>query len=195
HSNGVVLTYGAMTAASGFAGITCGGAAVSTFEEGTDLRSNPDGGTHSLHNRAAIFEEFRGNNDLAHSTVRFIDVASGLRDQFEDNNTLVKAAPVRLPFDTVDPKRFSDLTPGDVDFYRFRVKAGTLLAAEIVRGTVDTILGLFDVQTGQLLALNNNGGAFSTGFSRLLVSIDADREVALAVSAFPDVAFTGSPIR
>src|SRR5262249_23561876 len=57
---------------------------------------------------------------------------------------------------------------------------------------------LFDADTGELLAINNNGGASFTGgtfygFSQLLVPIHADREVALAVSAFPDLAFTGSP--
>jgi hypothetical protein len=114
-----------------------------------------------------------------------------LRDRFEGNQTPGRAARIRLPFETADPRRFTDLTPGDVDYYRFRVRAGDVLAAEVARGTVDTVMGLFDLDSGERLAVDDNGGG-PGGLSRLLVPIDADREVALAVAAFPDVDFAGT---
>jgi hypothetical protein len=120
-----------------------------------------------------------------------VNLARGLQDRFEDNDTLAKAAPIGLPFDTADPRRFSEITPDDVDYYRFRVRAGDTLAAEVVRGTFDTVLGLFDAHTGELLAVDDDGGA-PGGLSRLLVPIDSDRVVAVAVSAFPDFDFAAA---
>jgi hypothetical protein len=190
-SHHVLLDYGELTAASGVAGVTCGSGATSGFEEEVKLRTRSKGRTINMKSQAVVFEEFTGDNDLAGYRLHFVNLARGLQDRFEDNDTLVKAARIGLPFDTADPRRLSEITPDDVDYYRFRVKAGETLAVEVVRGTFDTVLGLFDAHTGELLAVDDDGGA-PGGLSRLLVPIDSDRAVAVAVSAFPDFDFAGA---
>ena len=77
---------------------------------------------------------------------------------------------MRLPFSTAN--RFSEIGPlgDDVDFFRFRAKAGDILAIETVPGlqAMDTVLGLFDAD-GNLLLADDDGGAGL--LSRLLVQI------------------------
>jgi hypothetical protein len=96
-----------------------------------------------------------------------------------------------LPFNTAN--RFSEIRPqgNDVDFYRFRAKAGDILAIETVPGlqSMDTIIGLFD-SNGNLLAADDDGGVGL--LSRLLVQIPANGTFAVAVSTFGDVDFTGA---
>src|SRR5262249_4000507 len=114
------------------------------------------------------------------------------QDKLEPNNSLAQARRIDLPFDTVDLSKFTEIKPAgnDIDFFRFRAKAGDILAIEVVRGGIDSLLGLFDANTGTLLAADDDGG---TGFtSRLLVQVNQDLDLAVAVPPFPDFGFTGA---
>jgi len=94
------------------------------------------------------------------------------------------------PFDTVG--RYSEISPegGDVDFYRFHANAGDILALEVVRGALDSTMGVFDADSGELHATNDDGGAGL--LSRLLLQANVDLNLAVAVSAFPDLEFNGT---
>ena len=100
---------------------------------------------------------------------------------------------VKLPFNTKD--RYSAIEPlgGDVDFFRFRAKAGEILAVETLPGSpMDTMIGLFD-EAGNLLALDDDGGVGGIGaLSRLLVQVPADGIYAVGVTTWPDFEFTGA---
>jgi hypothetical protein len=98
------------------------------------------------------------------------------------------AVRVNLPFDTANS--YSDVSPGDVDFYRFHANAGDILALDVVRGAMDSTMGVFDADTGQLLITNDDGGGGL--LSRLLLQANVDLNLAVAVSTFPDLTFDGS---
>jgi hypothetical protein len=202
------IAYGNLSATDGLAGYSCGGRITSGFEQETDL-SKASRPTVDSKGRTAIFEIFNavpGDNDLANSRLDF-EGMGGFRDVFEPNDSAVAAHDrgacghddhddrgrglVRLPFNTAN--RFSEISPlgDDVDFFRFRAKAGDILAIETVPGlqSMDTVLGLFD-EDGNLLAANDDGGAGL--LSRLLVQIAVDGTYAVAVSTYPDLSFTGA---
>ncbi|MES1241521.1 MAG: hypothetical protein ABUT39_07870 [Acidobacteriota bacterium] len=191
-SNHVDITYGSLTAADGLAGVSCGGAVTSGFEPVTDL--SHENGTQDLKKQPAIFELFGPGNpvDLSGRTQKFNAKAS-FDDDFESNDTVNQAEHIHLPFDSVDEKKdFTEIRPAgdDVDFYDFSVKAGDILAVEVVRGNLDTVIGIFDADTGTLLAADDDGG--DGLLSRLLVQADEDLDLAVAVSTFPDLDFTGA---
>ncbi len=77
-----------------------------------------------------------------------------------------------------------------MDFFRFRAKAGEILAIETVPGreSMDTYIGLFD-SAGNLLIADDDSGAGL--LSRLLVVVPADGTYAVGVTTFGDAAFTG----
>ncbi len=98
---------------------------------------------------------------------------------------------VTLPFSTVN--RFSAIEPfgEDVDFFRFRARAGEILAIETVPGrqSMDTYIGLFD-SAGNLLIADDDSGAGV--LSRLLVRVPATGTYAVGVTTFGDGTFTGA---
>ena len=86
--------------------------------------------------------------------------------------------------------RFTELsTPEDVDYFRFQARAGQVIVAEILSSQIDTVLGLFNRATGELLAADDDSGVGP--LSRLEFTIPADGEYAIAVSSFPDFEFAG----
>ena len=97
---------------------------------------------------------------------------------------------VSLPFSTVN--RFSEIAPlgDDVDYFRFRAKAGDILAIETVPGrqAMDTYIGLFD-SGGNLLIADDDGGVGT--LSRLLVQVLVDGTYAVGVTTWPDPDFSG----
>ena len=108
------------------------------------------------------------------------------------NDSIRKATPLlRLPFDSANPAFATEIDPDrdDVDYYSFRVRAGDILAIEVVRGTLDSIVGVFDVDTGELIAADDDGG--NGLLSRLLLQANSDLRLAVAVSTYPDVEFVG----
>jgi hypothetical protein len=184
--------YGELEATDGLAGLSCGGAVTSGFENERNLRTDQDSRTIDMEDRTAVFEVFTArDNDLDHFRLTFVGFRRGFKDRFEPNDDIDHAERIALPFNTVSLGRFSEIEPtgGDVDFYRFRAKAGDILAIEIVRGAFDATLGVFDADTGELLASNDDGG--SGLLSRLLLSVDKNIRLAVAVSAFPDLDFNG----
>lgn len=89
------------------------------------------------------------------------------------------------------------LVPGDVDFFGFDAPVLSLLHAEtrfpagLTGLPPDTIMGLFDATSGQLLASDDDGGAGT--LSRFVVPIEASGPYAVAVEGAPDanLDFTG----
>jgi len=194
-SNSAKVEYGALTATNGLAGLSCGGAVTSGFENEENLRGghgHHDDDSIDMEGETAAFEIFTaGDNDLADADLTYTDFKRGFRDVFEPNDDLAHAKRIQLPFHTVSERNFSAVDPvgGDVDYYRFSAKAGDILAIELVRGEFDTTLGLFDADSGALLlADDDDGGGFR---SRILVQASADINLAVAVSAYPDLDFNG----
>lgn len=86
---------------------------------------------------------------------------------------------------------FVNIVPGDVDFYRFSgLPPGKPFVAEILSGSFDTVLALFDDTTGGLIIFDDDGG------EGLLSRVDAvapsSGEIVLAVSGYDDFGFVGA---
>jgi hypothetical protein len=190
------VKYGDLSAQDGLAGVTCGGAFTSGFETPVDLSVR----SRSLINllfQPAVFEQFvaptatapGSPNDLSNLTLHYTPTTDYF-DLFEPNGSLARARQVSLPFNTIPVFRFTELsTPEDVDYFRFKAKAGQVIVAEVLSSQIDTVLGLFHRATGTLLAADDDSGAGS--LSRLMFRIPVDGEYAIAVSSFPDFEFTG----
>ena len=192
------ITYGTLSAADGLAGYSCGSLHTSGFEKESDFTwsSGLIGGLIPV---PAIFEDFVGTGtsetvDL-HGTLRFVGVNRivDLTEIVRRNDSIANATPLlRLPFDSANPAFATviEAERDDVDFYSFRVRAGDVLAIEVVRGSLDSVIGVFDADTGELLVTDDDGG--NGLLSRLLLQADEDLRLAVAVSTFPDLEFIGA---
>jgi hypothetical protein len=191
-SNQVEFSYENVGAPDGLAGISCGGALTSGLEPEVDLSAATLGGEKTLNanNRPGMFEWFTGNdNDLDHLAMK-INAPNSFLDHGEPNDSIVQATRVSLPFDGAE--RFTAIDPGggDIDFFRFFAEEGRILLAEARQGNhLDTIIGVFDVRTGELLAFDDDSGPGP--FARLVFPIPADGRYAVAVTTFPDFDFLG----
>ncbi|HEX5716613.1 MAG TPA: hypothetical protein VF179_10670 [Thermoanaerobaculia bacterium] len=189
-SNHVDISYGSLTALDGLAGVSCGGAVTSRFELPSDLNAN--NGRKDLKQQPAIFELFGPGNpvDLANDSVKF-NAKATYADAFENNNSIAQAEAITLPFTTQDDDDFTEIRPagGDIDFFSFSVDAGDILAVEVVRGSLDTLLGIFDADTNTLLIADDDSG--DALLSRIIVQANVDLNLAVAVSTFPDLDFDG----
>jgi hypothetical protein len=183
------LSYGLLTGKAGLVGYSCGGEVASRREPETSLLQ-AEGSTINGRNASAVYEWFTDrDNELDGITLRFT-LPGAFRDRDEPNGTLEKATRVALPFR--GDGRFQEMRPaGDLDFYRFRAPAGSTLVAETLPGNpgLDTILGLFDADTGELLAVDDNRGQGL--LSRIVHEIPSDGRYAVAVSTFPDFELEG----
>ena len=189
-SNHVEVTYGSLTALDGIAGVSCGGAVTSRFELPSDLNAN--NGRKDLKKAPAIFELFGPGNtlDLSNDSVKY-NAKATYGDEFESNDSVAQAEAITLPFTTQDDGDFTEIRPsgGDVDFFEFSVQAGDILALEVVRGSLDTVLGVFDADTNTLLVADDDSG--DALLSRLLIQANVNLNLAVAVSTFPDFDFDG----
>jgi hypothetical protein len=191
------ISYGTLSAADGLSGFSCGGGLTSGFEEESDLSAirGPVGGLISV---PAVFEDLVGT-----SATETVDLRGTLRfngvnrivdlTEIRRNDSIARATPLlRLPFDSANPVFATVIEPDrdDVDFYSFRVRAGDVLAIETVRGNLDSIIGVFDADTGELLAVDDDGG--NGLLSRLILQASEDIRLAVAVSTFPDIEFVGA---
>jgi hypothetical protein len=191
-ANSATITYGEVSATDGLAGLSCGVAVTSGFELETDLQIVPHRRTINMNDRTAVFQQFSAaDNDLDGYELQLINFKQAFEDVFESNDSIATAKQIHLPFSTQDVDRFSAInaTGGDVDYYRLKVKAGDILAIELVRGNFDATLGVFDATTGDLLITDDDSGL--SLLPRLLLQANVDLELAVAVSAFPDFDFNG----
>ncbi len=191
-SNHIDIEYGDISVVDGIAGVSCGGAITSGFETASDLSSFAPSRIN-LHNQPASYEVFSfGNpNDSSNSAFLFNGTTTYNDNWAENNDTLNKARSIKLPFDSIPIVRFTEIEPGgdDVDYYRFKANQGQTLIAEILSGQLDTVVGLYNRNTGVLIDVDDDGGAGL--LSRLQVVIPEAGEYALAVSTFPDFDFDG----
>jgi hypothetical protein len=194
----ITLSYGDLTATDGLAGVSCGGKITSGFETPVDLSSLADRFRINLLFQPAVFERFLSPtptspgspNDLANLTLRFTPTTDYSDRWAEPNDTLARAQRIALPFSSVPIARYTELgREGDVDFFRFTAKAGDIITAEILAGQLDTVMGLFNRATGERLAFDDDSGPGS--LSRIVFTVPADGEYAIAVAAFPDDEFSG----
>ena len=190
-TGGFDLTYGAVSAIDGLAGYTCGSATTNRLEPRTDLgRLHRPRGEPVLAGRtsAAIWDWYGVDNDLADRTLRFT-TPRDLRDLDEPNDDLYRARRVTLPFDSHD--RFSMLSPGDVDYWAFDAPGERFLLVETLPGNpLDTVVGLFNLDTGERVASDDDSG--SGDLSRVLYRVETPGRYAVAVSTYPDFEFTGA---
>ena len=186
HGGRFTLDYDAISATDGAAGYSCGGKVTTGFELETNLTPHRLPVILGLQ-KAAVYEVFTAaDNDLDNAHFDAL-TPRPFRDHFEPNDTLTAARLVKLPFSSVSNQ--TALAAGDVDFYRFRAKAGEFLAVETVPGSpLDTMVGLFN-PSGTLMALDDDSGIGL--LSRLLVEVPADGIYTVGVTTFPDVDFTG----
>ncbi|MEM7479771.1 MAG: hypothetical protein AAF481_01245 [Acidobacteriota bacterium] len=190
-----VLTYGDIAASDGIVGASCGERRTSGFERESNLRRHGGLNLNGLWWEAATFENFEtADNDLAGSTLKILPRFAPFRDRFEINDRLNRAQPVHLPFASDRSFSYTDLAPAgeDVDFFRFRTRPDDIVAAEVVRSSLDTRLGLFDADTGERLFQDDDGG--DGQLSRLLFSFPTARHLALAVTTGDDPAFEGQGV-
>ncbi|HEY6546748.1 MAG TPA: hypothetical protein VI589_02545, partial [Vicinamibacteria bacterium] len=197
------VEYGDLSATDGLAGVACGSFVTSGFENEQDL-SRPHGKHHTvnLHGKTAAFEIFTAaDNDLANHRLSYLNFRRAFEDDGErhgGNDDIAHAERIQLPFSNASVERYADIAPvgGDVDYYRFRAREGDVLAIEVVRGAPDTLLGVFDADTGDLLAADDDNGCCGIGgLSRLLLQVPAGAgnvNLAVAVTSWPDFDFNGS---
>lgn len=186
----VDLIYGATTVLDGLAGVSCGGKVTSRYEIQQDLSQSR--WFVELLSDPAGFEQFSTVRpfDLANSTVRFSGTINYSDRWAGDNNTPDRAKRISLPFNSASVLQFTELeAEGDVDFFKFRAKAGQILVLETLTGQLDSLIGLFD-SSGNLLAVNDDGG--SGILSRMAVFAPADGDYLVGVTTWPDFGFVGA---
>lgn len=122
-------------------------------------------------------------------------------DAFEPNDTLATATSITVGLPTPVtgmPTLVSGLnldTTDDVDFFEFQISSLSVLHAETLDAgtgfTPDTLLGVFDATTGELLGFDDDSGAGK--LSRILQPIAKGGPHAVAVESAPDanLDFTG----
>jgi hypothetical protein len=193
------VRYGELSAQDGLAGVSCGGAIASGFEEPSDLSRLASHFRINLLFQPAVYEAFTAPtptspgspNDLANLTLRYTPTTDYSDFWSEPNDTLQRATRIDLPFSSIPLFHFTEIgRPGDVDVYRFRARAGQIIVAEILTSQLDTVMGLFNRATGELLAVDDDSGAGP--LSRIQFTIPEDGEYAVAISTFPDFGFSRS---
>jgi hypothetical protein len=196
----IEIEYGGLTMVDGLAGVSCGGAITSGFEQPSDLSELADDFRISLLFNPAVYERFTpptttppspgSPNDLSFLTLRFTPTTP-YTDVWEPNNSLRTAKRITLPFDSIPVQKFTAIgRDGDLDFFRFTATTGQVIVAEILTSRLDTVLGIYDRATGELLAVDDDSGPGA--LSKITFAVPADGEYAVAVSTFPDFEFEGT---
>ena len=211
-SRDVTIAYGDVSATDGLAGVSAGLFATNGVEPEVDLTSFGDRKI-KLRDEAAVYEifTFGETNDLGNTTQKYA-VGAPFKDDFETNDTLGTAERIIAPFNTVDTRdAYSSIDPqaADVDYYRLNgLRAGTTIIAEVLRGQIDSVIGLFQITgggggdsdsdsdsdsdtgaTGVLIAGNDDSGG--TLLSSLTFTLPADGDYAIAVTFCCDFDFDG----
>ncbi len=187
----VQVDYGDLSAETGIAGMSCGGAITSGFEEGVDLSREARGrkGWINMILQTATFEELDpvdlGNDFLTYSpTHRFEDWWAGR------NDTQRKAKKIPLPFDSESVLRYTEIEPvgDDIDWFRFkkRSKSGALIV-EITGGQLDSLIRVI-TPSGDVIDDDDGGAGL---LSRVVVEDAPKGWYYVAVTTFGDDDFTG----
>src|SRR5262245_63143994 len=71
------------------------------------------------------------------------------------------------PRSTLFPYTTLFRSPGDIDYYRIRVHPGDTLVAEVVNAKFDSVLGLFDVDTGDRKSTRLNSSHLGISYAVL----------------------------
>jgi len=184
----VDVIYGGLTVTGGIAGLSCGGRVTTGFETESDLSSIVL--PINARNASALFEAFTAaDNDLGGKTLTY-NTPNVFKDTTEPNGTPAKATRVNsLPYSSVDKYTAIEPTGNDVDFFRVSLSAEHTFTAEIVSGALDSLVGLFNAQ-GTLVAADDDSGPGL--LSKLVYPVPASGTYYLAVSTYPDIAFTGA---
>jgi hypothetical protein len=198
-SDNIDIRYGKMTSIDGLSGVTGGGATTSGSEAQTDL-SKLQPQRINLQNQPAMYELFGSSNpnDLSNGTLRYDGTTTYNDDWAGPNNTIVKARAIQLPFNSEDLTHYTEIEPtgADVDYYRFRLKAGDVFVARVTSGQLDSLLGLFKItgtgnkQNGTLVAYDDDSGPGT--LSTLLYQVPVTGDYALAATTYPDFDFKGA---
>jgi hypothetical protein len=186
----VDMAYGAVAAVDGLAGVSCGGNATSRFEQEQDL-SRYRSWFVELISDPAGFQIFSAARpfDLANSVIRYTGTLNYREWWSGSNNTLATAKRISLPFTSSNALQLTEHeSPGDVDFFKFKAKAGQILMVETLTGRVDTVVGIFDA-AGNLLAADDDSG--DATLSRVAIIAPADGDYIVGVTQWPDFGFTG----
>ena len=193
----VEINYGTLTALDGgIAGISGGSAVTSGTETPVNLVSGPQKKAPlSLETQPAAFEEFSGGNqcDLAKKSL-LIDHDFDYVDSWAgENDTLQTATPITLPFNSSAISHYTEIEPigGDVDFFQFTVGAGDIIQAELTRGPLDSVAGIF-APDGTLVAVDDDSGLGL--LSKVQFMAPAAGIYSVAVSALADFDFTGDGV-
>ena len=182
-------TYGGVTAVDGLAGVSCGGNVTSRYEQQQDLSRFP---IVELISDPAGFEIFSPQRpfDLANSQLHYTGTLNYSDRWAGNNDTLATAKRVSTPFVSNSVLQFTEHeTSDDLDFFKFRAKAGQILVVETLTGRLDTLVGLFDA-AGTLLAIDDDSG--DGALSRLAIFAPADGDYIVGVTQWPDFGFTGA---
>ncbi len=190
-SENIDMYYGDMSAVDGLAGVSCGGGITSRQEMPEDLSSYGDDRIN-LHNQPAVYEIWNGGNpnDVANSTLLFNGTTDYNDEWAGKNDSLKRARTISVPFSSVPVTRYTEIEPtgADVDFFRFRLREGNSLVAEIKAGSLDTLIGLFD-SSGNLVAIDDDGGPGL--LSRIVYPVSQSGYYYLGVTTFADTDFSG----
>src|SRR6185436_10043665 len=182
-------TYGGVTAVDGLAGVSCGGNVTSRYEQQQDMSRFP---IIELISDPSGFETFSPQRsfDLSNSQLHYTGTLN-YNDRWAGNNdTLATAKRVSTPFVSNSVLQFTEHeTSDDLDFFKFRAKAGQILVVETLTGRLDTLVGLFDA-AGTLLAIDDDSG--DGALSRLAIFAPADGDYIVGVTQWPDFGFTGA---
>jgi hypothetical protein len=152
------VDYGSLDATDGLAGVSCGLAQTGGVEPEIELKTKMNRETHNFNGNTAVYEWFTdGDNDLANYSVKYNTTKHDLDDVFEPNNSIATAAAIAAPFNSAPNALFTEISPaaGDIDFYSFEAEAGQYLIAEVTRGQIDSVIGLFDFD-GNLIVANDD---------------------------------------
>jgi hypothetical protein len=123
------------------------------------------------------------------------DACSDTSVQREPNEAITQATPVVCGFKSTG----AAITPtGDIDFYRFKATAGTVVSvdidAAILGSALDSELALFDA-SGSRVAVSTDAaapGEAPSNDSYLEYTIPADGTYSVGISSFPDLDFTAA---
>ncbi|MGB5411778.1 MAG: pre-peptidase C-terminal domain-containing protein, partial [Woeseiaceae bacterium] len=188
------VDYGSLDAADGLAGVSCGLAQTGGVEPETTLKVSKKRTTKNFNHNTAIYEWFTDfDNDLSNYSVKYNTTKHELADVYEDNNSIGTAAAVTAPFNTAPNSMFTELSPdaADIDFFSFEASAGQYFIADVTRGQIDSVIGLFDAGGVLIAASDDKGTGSNPLLSRIEGVIPADGTYYLAVTFCCDYDFDG----